>query len=77
MKAVKVIEEAMGAVNSGDMEHAGRLLKVRADQMLQMSIVLNSAMLLEESAKLYSLLEHLENSSDKSKELHLSGKEAE
>jgi Ca-activated chloride channel family protein len=69
-KSAKVIEEAMEAFDNGDMEHGQMLLKVQADQMLHMSVTMNSPILAEESAKLYSQLENFEYSSKKRKELH-------
>jgi Ca-activated chloride channel family protein len=69
-KTAKVIEEALEAFDNGDMEQGQTLLKVQADQMLQMSITMNSPIMAEESAKLYSQLENFEYSSKKRKELH-------
>jgi Ca-activated chloride channel homolog len=69
-KSAKVIEQAIEAFDSGEMEHGQMLLKVQADQMLQMSITMNSPMMAEESAKLYSQLDNFEYSSKKRKELH-------
>ncbi|MGI2295658.1 vWA domain-containing protein [Paenibacillus sp. GXUN7292] len=69
-KSAKVIEEAMAAFDQGDMEHGQKLLKAQADQMLQMSVTMNSLVMVEESAKLYSHLENFEYSSKKRKELH-------
>jgi Ca-activated chloride channel family protein len=68
-KSAKVIEQAMEAFDSGELEHGQMLLKVQADQMLQMSITMNSPMM-EESAKLYNQLDNFEYSSKKRKELH-------
>ncbi|GGD99872.1 hypothetical protein [Paenibacillus nasutitermitis] len=69
-KSAKVIEDAMVAFDNGDMEHGQKLLKVQADQMLQMSIAMNSPITAEESAKLYSQLDIFEYSSKKRKELN-------
>ncbi|MFD0672245.1 VWA domain-containing protein [Cohnella sp. GCM10027633] len=69
-KSAKVIEDAMVAFDNGDMEHGQKLLKVQADQMLQMSIAMNSPIMAEESAKLYSQLDNFEYSSKKRKELN-------
>jgi len=69
-KSAKVIEEAMAAFDQGDMEQGQKLLKAQADQMLQMSVIMNSLVMVEESAKLYSHLENFEYSSKKRKELH-------
>lgn len=69
-KSAKVIEDAMEAFDNGNMEHGQQLLKVQADQMLQMSIATNSPIMAEESAKLYSQLENFEYSSKKRKELN-------
>ncbi|QCT01575.1 von Willebrand factor type A [Paenibacillus algicola] len=69
-KSAKAIEEAMEAFDQGDMHHGHKLLKTQADQMLQMSVALNSPAMAEESAKLYSQLDNFEYSSRKRKELH-------
>jgi Ca-activated chloride channel family protein len=69
-KSAKAIEEALEAFDNGDMDHGQTLLKVQADQMLQMSITMNSPIMAEESAKLYSQLDNFEYSSKKRKELH-------
>lgn len=69
-KSAKVIEEAMQAFDNGDMEHGQMLLKAQADQMLHMSIELNSPIMREESEKLYSQLDNFEYSSKTRKELH-------
>ncbi|MGO4371585.1 VWA domain-containing protein [Paenibacillus sp. MCAF20] len=69
-KSAKVIEDAMVAFDNGDMEHGQKLLKVQADQMLQMAIAMNSPIMAEESAKLYSQLDNFEYSSKKRKELN-------
>lgn len=69
-KSAKVIEEAMVAFDQGDMDHGQKLLKAQADQMLQMSVVMNSPIMAEESAKLYGQLDNFEYSSKKLKELH-------
>lgn len=69
-KSATVIEQAMEAFDNGELEHGQLLLKAQADQMLQMSVVMNSPILAEESAKLYSQLENFEYSSKKRKELH-------
>nr|WP_301539608.1 VWA domain-containing protein [Paenibacillus sp. NEAU-GSW1] len=69
-KSAKVIEDAMEAFDNGDMEHGQKLLKAQADQMLHMSITMNSPIMVEESAKLYSQLENFEYSSKKRKELN-------
>ncbi|SDT08898.1 Ca-activated chloride channel family protein [Paenibacillaceae bacterium GAS479] len=69
-KSAKAIEDALIAFDRGDMEHGQKLLKVQADQMLHMSITMNSTIMAGESAKLYSQLENFEYTSKKRKELH-------
>ncbi|KIL37215.1 hypothetical protein SD71_00290 [Cohnella kolymensis] len=69
-KSAKVIESAMAAFDDGDMEQGQTMLKLQADEMLQMSVAMNSPIMAEESAKLYKQLENFEYSSKKRKELH-------
>lgn len=69
-KSDKVIKEVMEAFDHGDMETGQKLLKAQADQMLQMSVTMNSPIMAKKSAKLYSQLENFEYSSKKRKELH-------
>ncbi|CAM3982328.1 VWA domain-containing protein [Cohnella lubricantis] len=69
-KSAIVIEQAMKAFDSGDMEQGQQLLKAQADEMLRLSAVMGSPLMAEESAKLYSQLDNFEYSSKKRKELH-------
>ncbi|WP_138494063.1 vWA domain-containing protein [Paenibacillus pinistramenti] len=69
-KSAKVIEEAIKAFDTGNTEEGKHLLKIQADELLLMSVVMNSPMLAEESAKLYTHLDNFEYSSRKRKELN-------
>ncbi|MHA6482852.1 vWA domain-containing protein [Paenibacillus sp. strain BS8-2] len=69
-KSALVIEEAMQAFDSGDMQGGQQLLKKQADKMLHMSVQMSSPLMAEESAKLYEQLNDFEYSSEKRKVLH-------
>ncbi|MBP3966259.1 vWA domain-containing protein [Paenibacillus lignilyticus] len=69
-QSARVIEAAMEAFDSGNMQGGQEMLKQQADQMLAMSVQLGAPILAEESEKLYNRLENFTYSSRTRKELH-------
>jgi len=69
-ESARAIEEAMRALDSGDMQGGQAMLRVQADRLMAMSAELGDDTLAEASTKLYDRLDNFHYSSGTRKTLH-------